>query len=131
LRSFYFRSDLLFHPALPEKKKLAIDSLGFGTVNKIFFIFEKQWWPNEVTYLLWTSEDIENLQPEEKWMSTIMSFSPVDNAPTVFSVWYYGNKDLGLVENQTDDQVKLSVMKLIRRVFGEEHEVPDPIGMER
>jgi spermine oxidase len=116
---------------LPAKTKKAIETLGFGTVNKIHLIFEKQWWPNKVINLLWTSEDIENLQPEEKWMSTIMALSSVDNAPTVLTLWFYGNKDLALVENQSDENVKASVLKLLRRIFEGNQVIPDPIGMER
>ncbi|KAK4569467.1 hypothetical protein LTR86_003230 [Recurvomyces mirabilis] len=34
----------LFSPVLPQDKRLAITSLGFGTLNKIFMVYDEPWW---------------------------------------------------------------------------------------
>lgn len=39
--------DALFLPSLPPDKQEAIDSLGFGTLDKIFAVYSKPWWINE------------------------------------------------------------------------------------
>lgn len=36
----------LFHPILPSSVRLAIDSIGFETINKVFMEFEFPWWHN-------------------------------------------------------------------------------------
>ena len=37
----------LFHPALPPSKVEAINSLGFGTLDKLFLIYSHAWWTKE------------------------------------------------------------------------------------
>lgn len=45
--SAYTSTPILFQPALPQEKKQAISSLGFGTLDKIFLIYSKPWWTQE------------------------------------------------------------------------------------
>ena len=37
---------IVFNPPLPQKKREAIDRLGFGVENKAFLEFETRFWPN-------------------------------------------------------------------------------------
>ncbi|KAK3066755.1 hypothetical protein LTR53_016761 [Teratosphaeriaceae sp. CCFEE 6253] len=37
----------LFLPELPDKKREAIASLGFGTLDKIFLVYDSPWWTEE------------------------------------------------------------------------------------
>ncbi|KAK6434112.1 hypothetical protein LTR95_009706 [Oleoguttula sp. CCFEE 5521] len=37
----------LFQPPLPQRITIAIDSLGFGTLDKIFSVYDKPWWLDE------------------------------------------------------------------------------------
>jgi N1-acetylpolyamine oxidase len=37
----------LFKPTLPEAKSEAITSLGFGTLDKIFMVYDRPWWKQE------------------------------------------------------------------------------------
>ena len=37
-------SPSIFSPALPQDKSTAISSLGFGTLNKIFMVYDEPWW---------------------------------------------------------------------------------------
>jgi len=39
--------DALFTPTLPTEKQEAVDSLGFGTLDKIFAIYSSPWWNHE------------------------------------------------------------------------------------
>lgn len=39
--------DVEFDPGLPEKKRKAIDAVGFGSVNKVVLRFEEAFWPKE------------------------------------------------------------------------------------
>ncbi|RMZ02088.1 hypothetical protein D0862_06145 [Hortaea werneckii] len=40
----------LFEPSLPQSKLDALDALGYGTLDKIFLIYDRAWW-NEEPYL--------------------------------------------------------------------------------
>ncbi|KAI7280120.1 hypothetical protein KC345_g4941 [Hortaea werneckii] len=40
----------LFEPSLPQGKQDALDSLGYGTLDKIFLVYDHAWW-NEEPYL--------------------------------------------------------------------------------
>lgn len=58
----------LFTPRLPARQIKAIETLGFGTLGKIFLEFEKPFWPSDwVSYsLLWSKPDIESLRGDDK-----------------------------------------------------------------
>lgn len=53
----------LFVPTLPAKKVSAIKNLSFGSVNKVFLTFERQWWPNNTNFfVIWKDDDILKLK---------------------------------------------------------------------
>lgn len=41
------REQDLFSPALPDRYRTAIRSLGFGTLDKIFMVYSRAWWTEE------------------------------------------------------------------------------------
>lgn len=43
----------MFKPSLPREKTEAISSLGFGTLDKIFLVFENAWWTEEAYASIW------------------------------------------------------------------------------
>ena len=43
----------LFSPTLPAEKHESIDSLGFGTLDKIILVYEKPWWTEEPYISIW------------------------------------------------------------------------------
>lgn len=68
------RHQSLFTPPLPENKVKAINSIGYGTLGKIFLIFEKPFWTTQlgefVWYkVLWTDEDLEMVRrTDREWL---------------------------------------------------------------
>lgn len=40
---------IAFDPPLPERKRDAIDRMGFGTFEKVVLVFEERWWEDEFT----------------------------------------------------------------------------------
>jgi hypothetical protein len=105
--------------------QLAIEDIGFGTINKLYFKFENHWWPHDSVHILWRNKDIENLEENELWMSTIIALASVDNAPNILSVWYYENKDVSVVEHLSDDTMTQLVMKFLRKIFKDKYEIPE------
>lgn len=43
-------NDIIFTPALPESKRLAISNLRMGNTNKVFLVFPSTFWPNSQQY---------------------------------------------------------------------------------
>lgn len=65
------RHKSLFTPNLPTNKVKVIDTMGFGTLGKIFLEFEEPFWPAEdkdfVGYtFIWKDEDAEKLKNTDK-----------------------------------------------------------------
>lgn len=61
----------LFTPKLPPSHVKAIETLGYGTLGKIFLEFEKPFWPSDMNdwasySLLWSKCDIEGLRGSDK-----------------------------------------------------------------
>lgn len=55
------RNEKWFSPQLPEAKKEAIKSIGFGAVMKVAMYFKHRWWENEKNFtgfhFVWSEED--------------------------------------------------------------------------
>lgn len=61
----------LFTPWLPLRKIIAINTIGYGTLGKIFLQFKEPFWPTDVNQwvdysFLWTQEDIKALRGTDK-----------------------------------------------------------------
>jgi spermine oxidase len=56
----------MFIPPLPIQHTEVIDSIGFGTIDKIFLVFDEKWWNDDWKglQLLWNEDinDVRNLQ---------------------------------------------------------------------
>jgi hypothetical protein len=62
-------SSSLFLPKLPKNKLKMIDSIGFGNLQKVFLIFEKSFWPENMTSLIALS--CENNKDDNKEMENM------------------------------------------------------------
>ncbi|CAG0914239.1 unnamed protein product [Notodromas monacha] len=74
----------IFVPSLPQRKKDAIDALGFGAVDKIFLIFKTRWWPETAGggfSFLWTNE------PEPEYQLAIIRWNERKKFCTLFQGW--------------------------------------------
>lgn len=47
LQHHHHHEDELFEPPLPTAKRAAVQSLGYGTLDKVFLVFQHPWWINE------------------------------------------------------------------------------------
>ncbi|XP_039631299.1 peroxisomal N(1)-acetyl-spermine/spermidine oxidase-like [Polypterus senegalus] len=65
----------LFHPPLPSEKTLAIETLGFGTMNKIFLEYDTPFWEEgvEEINLIWEDEHPGNaiISEPKEWIRFI------------------------------------------------------------
>uniref|UniRef100_A0A182PF47 Amine oxidase domain-containing protein n=1 Tax=Anopheles epiroticus TaxID=199890 RepID=A0A182PF47_9DIPT len=83
----------MFTPALPPINRHAIDGLYFGTVNKIFVLFDDpipEGMPNSAS-LLWRKADLDALRrSKHAWAEAVVVFSRVDHQPNVLGAWLNG-----------------------------------------
>uniref|UniRef100_A0A182M2C0 Amine oxidase domain-containing protein n=1 Tax=Anopheles culicifacies TaxID=139723 RepID=A0A182M2C0_9DIPT len=83
----------MFTPALPAVNQRAINGLYFGTVNKIFVLFDApipEDFPNTV-HLLWYKSDLAALrQSPYAWAEAVSTFFRIDNQPNILMAWMNG-----------------------------------------
>eukprot|EP00931_Biecheleriopsis_adriatica_P056763 TRINITY_DN33660_c0_g1_i1.p1 TRINITY_DN33660_c0_g1~~TRINITY_DN33660_c0_g1_i1.p1 ORF type:complete len:563 (+),score=61.58 TRINITY_DN33660_c0_g1_i1:91-1689(+) len=111
-----------FDPPLSLRRRLAIEALGFGTVDWVHVRFDKPFWPTDVyefRYLSQTRGDYKATY------NHLVEETPFHGAPVLSTLlfssreapWPKGNDSL---ENLTDAELELHVMKRLRLMFGDE-----------
>lgn len=116
----------MFFPPVVEAKKHAVMQLGFGTVNKIFLVFEKPFWPpeSEGYSFVWVEEPQSERskgpaaaakpQIADTWQKSIMGFYTIPNQPNVLLGWIAG-KEARFMETLDDGDVLLACTELLRK----------------
>lgn len=103
--------ETLFKPQLPQVKRELINSIGFGTVNKIVLEFERPFWNNDHGIkLVWENENDKSNYP--KWVEDIIAFDVVRRQPNLLIGWVggYGSK---LMEEESDEKVGETCLRLL------------------
>ena len=125
----------LFTPQLPEAKRKAIESIGFGTIGKVFLEFEKPFWPTDRTVwcgysFLWTQSDLNDIRGTNKeWLEGIFSFFIVDAHPNVLSGFIAG-KQIKLFEQLSDEQVMEDCIWLFEKFLSKSVSITKPISIK-
>lgn len=119
----------LFRPALPERKRLAIEAHRLGTVAKVYVDFERPFWPTDGSWsgftALWRAEERRQLRAagdgdaadDDSWLLWVSGVFRVDYHPTVLCVWVTGEgarQQAALAETP----VRRAVMRLLRMFMG-------------
>ncbi|XP_053663422.1 spermine oxidase-like [Anopheles marshallii] len=109
----------MFTPALPTVNQQAITGLYFGTVNKIFVLFDApipEDFPNTV-HLLWYQTDLNALrQSPHAWAEAVSTFFRIDNQPNVLMAWMNGVEGIK-AENLGDTTIRNGILHLLK-IFG-------------
>ncbi|XP_030030747.2 protein anon-37Cs isoform X2 [Manduca sexta] len=122
----------LFCPELPQEKATLIDILSIGVVDKIVLLFDKVWWPSNVSFIgfLWDRKARINIHPKDKWITKIYGLTiPLANDNAI-TLWTSGNC-AKLVETLPEDVVKTKSMEILRRFMGRNTNIPEPTAMLR
>uniref|UniRef100_A0A182J702 Amine oxidase domain-containing protein n=1 Tax=Anopheles atroparvus TaxID=41427 RepID=A0A182J702_ANOAO len=105
----------MFTPVLPTVNQQAITGLYFGTVNKIFILFDApipEDFPNTV-HLLWFKSDLQVLRlSQHAWTEAISTFFRIDNQPNVLMAWMNGAEGRK-AELLSDDVTRDGVLHLL------------------
>lgn len=135
----------LFDPPLPEKKLLAIRSLGFGTLNKVFLQYEKPFWkPDQVFQVLWLdglnhcgnkvetddmSAWVTHSQLKTSWFRYIGRFTAVRHHHDLLCAWVTG-EGAKFMETLSDQDVLSSCHDVLCQVL-KNPDLPPPYRVER
>lgn len=101
--------DVAFTPALPARKRAAIERLGVGLVDKIALRFQAPFWPREATHLHVMSGEADEI-------SGFTSLWP-QGAPVLVA---YASGPAGhAIEARDDDGAVAPVLDTLARMFGD------------
>lgn len=69
-------ADVIFHPSLPEPKKMAIEKIGFGAILKVFALYSEPWWAEHKGFpLIWDPKDLKDSKNQfpdgPEWVSKL------------------------------------------------------------
>ncbi|KAH1006660.1 hypothetical protein HUJ05_007370 [Dendroctonus ponderosae] len=96
----------MFHPALPQKKVLAIEQTGFGAILKVILRFPSRWWNVDFLSFVWTPQDKEALvQKNLTWLICLGSLAQAENNPKVLIAWYAG-KCIPQMERLSEEAIR-------------------------
>lgn len=113
--------ETMFKPALPLIKKELIESIGFGTVNKIILEFESPFWIDDHGIkLVWKEEDRKNFPA---WVHDIIAFDVVRRQPNLLIGWI-GGCGSRLMEKETDANIGETCIKILHRFLPASHNKP-------
>jgi monoamine oxidase len=109
-----------FNPALSNEKLAAIESIGIGTMNKVFLKFNENFWYEDAYFL-------EHLQEDSSQI--IEFFSPAPTGTPNILVAVFSGQQARSIEHMDNMQVKELLMNELKAMFGED--IPEPIAMEK
>jgi len=103
-----------FRPSLPKSKQEAIDKIGFGLANKMFFEFKKPFWdPNCYGFGFMSGT-------KDRQFHVFINLMPLYGKPILFCPAVTATAEW--IEKSSDEQVIESVLKTLKNIFGAEVE---------
>jgi monoamine oxidase len=112
--------NVIFDPPLPSAKLNAIDSLGIGTLNKVFLIFPVSFWNPDGYFFQFEKQDSSK---------GIEFFSPTPTGASNTIVAFLAGRHAKSIENMDDASLLDLVMNDLRGMFG--NDIPLPLKMEK
>ncbi|XP_055351496.1 spermine oxidase-like [Paramacrobiotus metropolitanus] len=124
----------MFSPALSQRKQLAIQSVGFGTLGKVHLVYDNEWWtdvmPSYWTYLYNTGNDINvdrnKSYPGQPWTRTVDTFMVAPTTTKTIVVLMGGQQAVDM-ERMSDAEVSKSVTDLFRQTTGKNLPAPKKV----
>ncbi|XP_063973542.1 spermine oxidase-like [Diachasmimorpha longicaudata] len=123
----------IFEPSLPPNLVLAIKSLGFGLINKVFLDFGEAWWTPGIQgfQLIWHEDNKASEMGAElaAWTRDLTGFDVLENHEAVLVGWV-GGRGAELIENLTEEEVGNDCIDLLK-VFLKRETLPAPKRCKR
>ncbi|KAF7632267.1 G_PROTEIN_RECEP_F1_2 domain-containing protein [Meloidogyne graminicola] len=109
-------SSTLFYPQLPTEKLKIIEAIGFGTIQKVFLIYDKPFWPENMTSLVALScNNDDNIKGRIKAILHTLQPHPWAK-DRVLVLWLSGDGP-HLVNSLTDENLSELLTKHLREVL--------------
>ncbi|XP_054259347.1 spermine oxidase-like isoform X2 [Macrosteles quadrilineatus] len=120
----------LFCPPLSPEKIQVIQDMGYDTINKIFLVYDTQWWPSHFKgiQLIWDSEEKED-QGYQSWLRHVSGFDVVTTLQGVLLGWVGGEAAMQM-ETQSDQDIAQLCTSVIRK-FMNQQDIPAPAHIFR
>ena len=113
-------NNVVFEPALPANKLEAINSLGIGTMNKVFLKFDHNFWHEDGYFFQYLKQNA----------SEIMEFfSPTPTGTDNVLVAVFAGQQARSIENMEDTDLLNLVMDDLKGMFGDD--IPQPVSWQK
>jgi monoamine oxidase len=112
--------NVVFEPALPAGKIAAINSLGIGTMNKVFLKFDHNFWHEDGYFFQYLKQDHSDI---------FEFFSPVPTGTDNVIVAVFAGQQARSIENMDDSDLIDLVMNDLKGMFGDD--IPQPLSMQK
>lgn len=125
----------LFDPLLLYWKINSINGLSLGTVDKLFAEYDAPFWQDqwEGFDLLWLPDQLKEISEDPingDWLAAVISFNRVSSQPNMLCGWITG-PEARIMEQKTDEDVKLGIDKIIKMFLSKKFTVPDIKSVKR
>jgi spermine oxidase len=107
----------MFTPSLHTIKQDSIESIAFGTLNKLVLEFEKPFWPYGWPgfAMIWTQEDLQEISTKNNsWVTDIVGFWPISYQPNLLYAFCTGSTARKL-ETMATEEILRGVLYLFDR----------------
>ena len=101
---------ITFDPPLPEGVSRSIDRLGMGLLDKYWFRWDEQFWPDDA--LMWT-----RVAPADAPFSEWYNLAPVTGAPVLLAL--LGGPQAREWEGRSDDEVESTARTALEDIVGQ------------
>jgi monoamine oxidase len=98
--------DITFDPPLPDTHRSAIDTVGTGLLDKVWFVFPEQFWSNES--LMWTRVD-EPGTPFREWFN----LAPLTGEPVLLAL--HGGRTARAWAERSDDDLRAAGLAALQQ----------------
>lgn len=105
----------------------SLQSLGFGTVDKIFLVFEKPWWSKEWGGISFVT-DVSST--EGNWEDKILGFYTMRDQPNVLEGWISGTAARRF-ESVPEKEALRKCSELLRKAIGNDGTYEEPLTIIR
>ncbi|XP_035214158.1 spermine oxidase-like isoform X2 [Stegodyphus dumicola] len=116
----------IFNPSLSEKKRKAINCIGFDVVDKIFLEFNEPFWEkSEVFHPIWTDAFEEQFRKHHQcrskvssgcWLKSINRFAYTPSHPNMLCAWVVGEGAFQM-ESHSELEIGLDCMDILEVIF--------------
>lgn len=118
------KSDVIrFRPKLPKAKRKAIQSLGFGFMEKIILTFEEQFW-NKKEFVLYLNESENGLV-----FPSISDFTDEVGCPTLGV--YYSARYAKSLAKYSDEEILKRILNVLEKMFNQQNLEPTDYHISR